>query len=155
MSYLYSLRDFTTFYLATQLADVEDQTTWRGMGYISIAPAAPTTPTPSDGQTWVQTNGLRLSWSEGTGGTEDTVSYKIDLGTTSGGTQVLDAQATSNTYYDLTTALSGNTTYYWTVTAVGATGETASSEWSFTTAEKGYLQKVIVVAANNKIYVGQ
>ncbi|WP_347216966.1 T9SS type A sorting domain-containing protein, partial [Chryseobacterium sp.] len=65
----------------------------------------------------------------------DAIGYKISVGTTTGGTDILNnADAGSGTSYTLTNALNYSTKYYYTVNAYTATSTSAScTERSFTT----------------------
>jgi len=68
-----------------------------------------------------------FTWS-GTG-----TSYFIEIATDAGFTNIVDSATTSDTSYT-SIPLSGNTTYYWRVTADNPCGDGVSQTWSFTTA---------------------
>lgn len=71
-----------------------------------------------------------ISWYPSTGAT----SYKISIGTTPGGSNIVNQQAVSTTTFTPSTPLSLNTTYYVRVIAVGAGGESSGClETKFTT----------------------
>jgi hypothetical protein len=81
-----------------------------------VAPAAPSnlTGTPGNAQT-------SLSWSASSGAT----SYNVKRGTTSGGAYTQLASVTTTTYTD--TSVTNGTTYYYVVSAVASTLESANS----------------------------
>lgn len=71
-----------------------------------------------------------ISWYASSGAT----SYKISIGTTPGGSNIVNQQAVSTTSFTPSTPLSLNTTYYVRVIAVGAGGESSGCfETKFTT----------------------
>jgi fibronectin type 3 domain-containing protein len=82
----------------------------------SVAPAAPTNLTAAPGDTQVS-----LAWSASSGAT----SYNVKRSGTSGGPYTQIAASTSTSYTD--TALTNGTTYYYVVSAVNSTGESANS----------------------------
>lgn len=62
------------------------------------------------------------------------ISYKVSLGTTSGGTDILNQVSSTTNTYSITTPLQYNTTYYLKVVGVSAGGESQGcGEISFTT----------------------
>ena len=73
-----------------------------------------------------------MTWAASLGGP---TGYKINLGTTTGGTDILNAEDVGNvTTYDLASDLSYSTTYYCTITAYNLDGDaTGCTEESFTT----------------------
>src|SRR5262249_52444192 len=92
-------------------------------------PAAPTSPTPSDGATGVGTSPT-LGWSDGGVGT----TYNVAFGTATPPPQAATGLSTPS-YAPGT--LAPNTTYYWRVTAVTSGGGTAGAIWSFVTGGGG------------------
>ena len=91
-------------------------------------PGQVTTFSPGQGVTGVSTS-TALSWGAASGAT----SYTVFFGTTN---PPPSAGSTSSLSYT-PPALSPNTTYYWSVTAINAQGSTPSATWSFTTAGAG------------------
>jgi hypothetical protein len=92
-------------------------------------PAAPTSPTPSDGATGVS-SAPTLGWAPGGLGT----SYNVAFGSTNPPPTVATGLSSSSYGPGI---LAANTTYYWRVTAVDSGGSTAGPIWSFTTATAG------------------
>jgi hypothetical protein len=82
----------------------------------SVAPAAPTNLTAAPGDTQVG-----LTWSASSGAT----SYNVKRSGTSGGPYTQIAASISTSYTD--TALTNGTTYYYVISAVNSTGESANS----------------------------
>jgi hypothetical protein len=91
----------------------------------ATAPCTPVLSSPANGATGVSTTPT-LTWSGWSGAT----SYNVYLGTSSSPPLV---KSVSGTSYTPGTALSGGTTYYWSVAAVNSSGSTPSAVWSFTT----------------------
>jgi len=89
------------------------------------APPPVTTFSPSQGATGVSTT-ASVTWGAVTGAT----SYNVYLGTTP--SPPLAMSGIAGTSY-APPALAGNTTYYWSVTAVNSFGSTPSAVWFFTT----------------------
>jgi len=81
-----------------------------------VVPAAPTNLTATPGDTQVS-----LTWSASSGAT----SYNVKRSGTSGGPYTQIAASTSTSFTD--TALTNGTTYYYVVSAVNSTGESANS----------------------------
>src|ERR1700722_19967054 len=82
----------------------------------SVSPPAPTNLTATAGDTQVS-----LTWSASSGAT----SYNVKRSGTSGGPYTQIAAPTSTSYTD--TALTNGTTYYYVVSAINSTGESANS----------------------------
>ncbi len=93
---------------------------------VAAPPAVPGNPSPADGATAVATSTL-LKWAASTRAT----SYDVAFGTSNPPTVVSAGQTTRS--YTPQTALALATTYYWQITAKGATGSTVGPVWSFTT----------------------
>ncbi len=93
------------------------------------APAAPVSPSPSDGATGTATL-INLGWQNGGGAT----SYDIYFGTdsTPDSTEFIQNQ-TGNSYSP--PELAEGTTYYWRIDGVNNNGTTTGNVWSFTTFE--------------------
>ncbi len=89
----------------------------------------PTVTAPATGATGL-TFTPTITWNAVTGVT----GYTLTVGTTAGGTDILNAQSVTGTSYTFATALNPNTKYYYTVNAVTATSSSAScTERNFTT----------------------
>ena len=88
------------------------------------APPAPALASPANGATGVATS-TALTWGPASGAT----SYDVYFGTSNPPALVTNTAAL--TYYP---TLAAGTNYYWQVAARNASGSTASSAWSFTTA---------------------
>ncbi|HEY1306713.1 MAG TPA: M4 family metallopeptidase [Vicinamibacterales bacterium] len=95
----------------------------RNAGAALLPPGTPTSPAPADGATGVPYNSP-LSWSS-----SSVTSYDIAVGTANPPPPV----ATGLTSASYTPSLTGNTTYYWQVTARNAFATTPGPVWSFTT----------------------
>jgi PLD-like domain len=104
-------------------------------------PAAPTSPTPSNGSTGVSTTPL-LGWSAGAAGT----TFNVAFGTSNPPSQVASALTTPSFSPGTLTA---NTTYFWKVTAASAGGSTAGALWSFTTGTGGGGASEVVIYASD------
>lgn len=98
------------------------------LGYRSVVSLMGLTPSPlpvCPSVTYPEDNSILIpaspdiTWDASPGAT----SYKISIGTTPGGTDVVNQQTVNATNFTPSSPLSLNTTYYVKVTAVGATGE--------------------------------
>ncbi len=105
--------------------ETEDYT----LNIAEIAPACTTLSSPANSATGVSVNPT-LSWTAVT----PVLGYKLSLGTTSGGTEVLNnVNVTTGTSYNVT-SLANNTTYYAKVVSYNAVGDaTGCTETTFTT----------------------
>ncbi|TXK73036.1 T9SS type A sorting domain-containing protein [Mesonia sp. K4-1] len=85
---------------------------------------------PTDGQANASTTGL-ITWSPATGGV---VAYKLNIGTTSGGTDVVNQALIEggDTFYNAGSLLQG-VTYYVSIIPYNNLGESSCSEFQFTT----------------------
>ncbi len=95
------------------------------------APSCTTISSPANAATGVTVRPT-IAWAAANGAT----SYKVSVGTTAGGTNIVNNQSVTSTTYTLSTAqtLLGNTTYYVTVTAANENGNaTGCTGTSFTT----------------------
>lgn len=101
------------------------------LGLTPLAPPCPVVSAPAAAATGVSVLPT-ITWAASTSAS----SYKISIGTTPGGTDVMNMTDVGNvTTYTLTTALNFSTQYYYTVNATNATGSsTGCTERSFTTA---------------------
>mgnify|MGYP003617634106 FL=1 len=101
------------------------------LGLTSSAPVCPTVSAPAAGATGVSTTPT-ITWAAATNAT----GYRLSVGTTAGGTDVLNAVDLGNTLtYTFTTPLSSNTKYFYTVNSYSATiASSGCAERSFTTA---------------------
>ncbi|WP_370226135.1 T9SS type A sorting domain-containing protein [Mesoflavibacter sp.] len=94
-------------------------------------PSCTTLSSPLNGATDASTSG-DISWDAAAGAATD---YLLEVGTTSGGSEVFSGQVGNVTTYNVG-ALSGNTTYYVTITPSNSNGVTSGcTEESFTTFE--------------------
>jgi phosphatidylserine/phosphatidylglycerophosphate/cardiolipin synthase-like enzyme len=100
-------------------------------------PAAPSTPSPSDGAIQVG-NTPTLGWSAGALGT----TFNVAFGPSNPPPTVATGLTTA-TYAP--GALAPSTTYFWNVTAVSSGGTTPGPVWSFTTASTGGITPTDVV----------
>jgi GH18 family chitinase len=100
------------------------------IGGTTSPPSAPTLSSPSNTATGVSTTPT-LSWNASSGAT----SYQLQVSTSSSfSTTVVNQSGITSTSYT-PSVLTGNTTYYWRVSATNAGGTSAySTAWSFTTA---------------------
>lgn len=101
------------------------------LGLTSSAPVCPTVSAPAAGATSVSTTPT-ITWAAATNAT----GYRLSVGTTVGGTDVLNAVDLGNvTSYTFASALASLTKYYYTVSSYSATlSSTGCSERNFTTA---------------------
>lgn len=93
-----------------------------------------TTPSPADAATDVCQKGLTLSWYSNTaGGRPD--GYRVSLGSNNPPNNVINnVDVGTDTTLEVTTDLSVNTSYFWTVTAYNSDGDAIGCDtWSFTT----------------------
>ena len=89
-----------------------------------------TNPTPSNGATGILVSSKTLDWDD----VADATGYHISVGTTSGGTDVVNnASCGSTSSYTVSSNWSYGTTYYWTITTDYSGGTVTGDEWSFTT----------------------
>jgi hypothetical protein len=112
-------------------------------------PPIPTLKLPSYGAT-ISTLMPRLEWDSSTGA----VSYGVQVATDYGFTSIIVSQAVNGgkLYYDLSTPLSWNTTYYWRGRAIASSGSASawSNPWSFgTAADSDYGSRNIVINHTN------
>ena len=92
-------------------------------------PAVPTLTTPINNATGISIN-PNLVWVASTGA--DT--YNLQIATDASFTTIIKDTSQTGTSYNVTTALTNNTKYYWRVSAANAGGTSNyTSEWNFTT----------------------
>lgn len=97
--------------------------------YAAAAPQCVSLTSPLNGSTDVDPN-IDLSWSADPAAT----GYRLTVGTTSGGTEIVNNEDVQNSTTYVLNALDFNTTYFVTITPYNSTGSaTACSEESFTT----------------------
>lgn len=111
----------TTSALNTATFDNVTMTT----GSVASPPAAPSSPSPTNGATGVSSTPT-LSWTDA-----GATSYDVRFGSTNPPAQVSTAQSGSTF---APTSLASSTTYYWQVVAHNSAGTTAGPVWSFATA---------------------
>lgn len=108
-----------------------DKSTWTGPISITTPSFCPTVTAPVAGATGVSVT-PSITWSAVAGA----AGYRLTVGTTSGGTDILNNVDVGNvTTYPFTTSLAVNTKYYYTVNAyVGGQTSSSCTENNFTTA---------------------
>ena len=87
-------------------------------------------PTPANAATGVLTTSKTLDWDDVT----DATGYHISVGTTSGGTDVVNNAAISgatNSTYTVSSNWNYSTEYFWTVTTDYSGGTVTGTEWNF------------------------
>ncbi len=95
----------------------------------SPIPACPFVSYPANNATYIPVSPT-ITWGNVSGAT----SYKVSIGTTSGGTNIANQVSVTTNSYTPSSPLASGTTYYLKVTAVGSGGESAGcSETMFTT----------------------
>ncbi|PJJ67952.1 fibronectin type III domain-containing protein [Chryseobacterium geocarposphaerae] len=129
---LTTLASSTTYYIWVRSnCSSTDKSTWTGPISITTPSFCPTVTAPAAGATGVSVT-PSITWNAVTGA----AGYRLTVGTTAGGTDVLNNIDVGNvTTYPFTISLAFNTKYYYTVNAY-AGGQTSSSctENNFTTA---------------------
>lgn len=114
-------------------------------------PAVPVLSIPSNGSIDVATTPT-LVWST----VANAVSYRVQVATSSTfGTTVIDDSTVTSSSKSVSTALAGNATYYWRVSATNAGGSSAySTSFNFTTTPPAPAAPVLLTPANNASLVG-
>jgi len=105
---------------------------WRGPDSFTTSDGRATNPNPANGATGISVSSLTLDWDDVSGCT----GYHISVGTTSGGTDVVNndyISGSTNSNYTVSSNWASNTTYYWTVTTNFSSGNSVGDEWVFTT----------------------
>lgn len=128
---LNGLNPSTTYYVWVRSnCSTSDQSVWTSVVSFTTKTFCPTVTAPAAGATGVSTTPT-ITWTAVPGAT----GYKLSVGTTSGGTDVLNNVDLGNvTSYTFATALTGLTTYYYTLNAYNAGITSAScTVRSFTT----------------------
>ena len=113
-------------------------------GAIATPPSCvPTLTTPTNGATNIDVN-TNIEWQAVT----DATGYRLSLGTTTGGTDIVNNEDLGNVLtYDPTNGFSCGTTIYVNITAYNTNGDgTGCSEFSFTTADTSIPEMVTVAA---------
>lgn len=99
----------------------------------TTVPICTTVSAPTSGSTNVTPNPTAITWTA----VDSAAGYKIYIGTTSGGTDIVNGTMVTGTLYNAT--LSNNTTYYVSVVPYNAAGDaTCNNEISFTTGGPAY-----------------
>ncbi|MHC4739603.1 MAG: PA14 domain-containing protein, partial [Planctomycetota bacterium] len=116
----------TTYYWRIDEINAGGTTTGTVWSFTTIvaAPGQASSPSPADSATDIAVD-TDLSWTTGSGAT----SHDVYFGTSSPGTFQGNQAATT---FD-TGTMSNDTTYYWRIDEVNASGTTTGSVWSFTT----------------------
>lgn len=110
------------------LAAYKSVVTFNGLTPSAI-PACPLVISPLNNSTFIPLSPT-ITWNNSSGAT----SYKISIGTTAGGTNVVNQQSVATNSFTPSTPLAPNTTFYVKVVAVGTGGEsTGCSSTMFTT----------------------
>ena len=102
---------------------------WLGPHSFTTATGKATNPTPANASTGVATTAKTLDWDDVTNAT----GYHISVGTSSGGTQIVNNASASSSSYTVSSDWNYNTTYYWTVTTNFSGSSVVGDEWHFTT----------------------
>jgi len=123
----------TQYYWRVSASNIGGESPWSAVWNFTTtigAPAAPLLITPPNNATGITRTPI-LDWNNVPGAT----SYRVQLSTEPGfGTTIINAVTGATSQYQVTTALSYNTTYYWRVNATNAGGTSGWSEvWSFST----------------------
>ena len=133
------------WYVAPGISGVSPSATWSFATISGSAPPGlPTNLVPSDGSSSVSVNPV-LTWSPSAGAT----AYQVAFGTTN----PPGAAATTPINSYTPGRLSGNTAYYWKVTATNSSGSTSSSVTSFTTATSPVSGSVLVSGLSNPRFI--
>jgi len=110
-----------------------DHSYWVGANNFTTADGKAINPDPANGAINVAVTATTLDWDDVTGAD----GYHISVGTTSGGTEVVNNAAISgatNSAYTVSSNWSNSTTYYWTVTTdYNGSATVTGDEWNFTT----------------------
>ncbi|MDD5135283.1 MAG: hypothetical protein PHP01_07725, partial [Phycisphaerae bacterium] len=131
----YVSEGWITAYSGDGTLNYDYDTTNTGKTTITASPPLPgqaSSPSPATSAANISINAT-LSWTAGTNAT----SYNVYFGTSSPGTSQGNQ---SGTTYDPGT-LTDNTTYYWRIDTVNATGTTTGTVWSFATNTVGVVVK--------------
>lgn len=129
---LTTLASSTTYYIWVRSnCSSTDKSTWTGPISITTPSFCPTVTAPAAGATGVSVT-PSITWNAVTGA----AGYRLTVGTTAGGTDILNNVDVGNvTTYPFTTSLAFNTKYYYTVNAyVGGQTSSSCTENNFTTA---------------------
>ena len=123
------LSDLTTYYWRIDEVNAQGTTTGSVWSFqtADALPGQASAPSPADGATSVSVT-ANLGWTAGSGATSHDVYFGTDPTPDAGEFQGNQGGTSFNPG-----ALTGNTTYYWRIDEVNATGTTGGDVWSFTT----------------------
>ena len=102
---------------------------WTGPSTFTTTSGKATNPTPANGAIGIAISSKTLDWDD----IATATGYHISVGTTSGGTQIVNNASASSSTYTLSSNWSYNTTYYWTVTTNFSGSNVTGDEWHFIT----------------------
>jgi len=102
---------------------------WNNTPSAEVPPSQAKAPSPADGCTHVYRQ-TYLNWADGFG--TPATGYHVYLGTDNPPTNLVNGEATTNTYYQVP-LLNANTQYRWRIDPVNEWGETQGAVWTFTT----------------------
>ncbi|NUU98458.1 hypothetical protein [Marinitoga sp. 1138] len=129
----------TTYYwkvaAKTDSDDPVESDVWSFTTIKTLSPSAPQLTAPNDDATGQPITGIEFTWKASTDPNGETVTYNFYLGTAENTLKQVNENPITDTTYTLTEKLDYETTYYWQVEAVNASGGKAKSVIrSFTTA---------------------
>ena len=108
--------------------------TWTGPHSFTTSDGKATNPTPADGASDIAVTATTLDWDD----VGDATSYTISIGTTTGGTDIVNEAACPTSEYIFGSDWDYSIQYFWTVTTVYSGGSAVGTEWDFTTECEAY-----------------
>ena len=118
-------RDYYWYVVATNAAGDAEQSPTRKF---TTASGMATTPSPTNNAVNVIAANRTLGWSAVAGAS----GYKVNIGTTSGGSDVVEMVEVATNSYTHTENWQYETQYFWTVYTLNGTQEVTGTEWKFT-----------------------